>query len=131
MGPDAVFLPRPRRSEEIALVISKSSMNGRVVMVTGGLGFIGSNLVNRLVSREEVARIIVLDSRVRPREGLGDSLLQRTPKVEIHTVDIVQDEIVVQLAAGSLLKHTCNVPSGRPALLFILISLVRSPCLRL
>ena len=69
-------------------------------MVTGGLGFIGSNLVNRLASRDDVARVIVVDACMNPAVSLADLVLRRSPKIEIQTVDIVDEETLLNIAKG-------------------------------
>lgn len=71
-----------------------------VVLVTGGLGFIGSNLVNRLASRDDVARVIVVDACTNPFGSLADLVLRRSPKIEIQTVNIVDEETLMNLAKG-------------------------------
>jgi dTDP-glucose 4,6-dehydratase len=77
-----------------------------VVMVTGGLGFIGSHLVNRLVACNDVSRILVIDSRAHPYGNLGEYILVKNPKIELHIVDVVDENRIFELARGcDLIYH--------------------------
>ncbi|WP_276300679.1 NAD-dependent epimerase/dehydratase family protein [Halorussus lipolyticus] len=59
-------------------------MNGKRVLVTGGAGFIGSNLANRLAEDNDV--IAVDDLYLGTPENLADS-------VEFHDVSVVEDDL--------------------------------------
>ena len=68
---------------------------GRKVLVTGGAGFIGSNLVPRLL--QEHAEVRVVDSLVRGRlEFLRDSL----PQIEFLQADLKSAQVCQQCCQG-------------------------------
>ncbi|MBK7926348.1 MAG: NAD-dependent epimerase/dehydratase family protein [Bryobacterales bacterium] len=74
------------------------SYEGKRVVVTGGLGFIGSNLVLRLVERG--ASVTVVDSCV---QGCGANLFNLAPasgKVEILKADIGEPDCIAPALAG-------------------------------
>lgn len=76
------------------------------VMVTGGLGFIGSHLVNRLAARGDVEKILVVDYRAHHRGNLSEYVLLQHPKVELHIRDIVDEGFMFDLARGcDLIYH--------------------------
>ena len=58
-------------------------MKKKTVLVTGGAGFIGSHLVDRLVSKKY--KIIVLDNL---RSGLKKNLLESYKKIKFIKKDI-------------------------------------------
>jgi UDP-glucose 4-epimerase len=63
---------------------------GRKVLVTGGLGFIGSALVRRLV--ELGAHVAVLDSLIPDLGGDPDNIRGLESSVELHAVDLREAE---------------------------------------
>lgn len=77
--------------------------NKKEVMVTGGLGFIGSHLVNRLAARNDVSKVVIIDSRAHPHGNLSKYVLSSNPKVDIHIVDITNEDLLLQLA------HNCSI----------------------
>lgn len=75
-------------------------------MVTGGLGFIGAHLVNRLAARDDVSKIVVVDSRAHHHGNISESLLVPNPKIELHVRNIVDDGLMFELAQGcDLIYH--------------------------
>jgi UDP-glucose 4-epimerase len=76
-------------------------MDGKRILVTGGAGFIGSNLANHLAEDNEV--IVVDDLSIGSRENVGDD-------VEFHETSVLADDlptenvdVVFHLAAVSTL----------------------------
>ena len=70
-------------------------LDGRRICVTGGAGFIGSHLVERLASRN---RIVVFDNY--HRDALTASGLAQSPNVEIVKGDVLDLEAVRRAVAG-------------------------------
>lgn len=68
---------------------------GRRVLLTGGAGFIGSHLVERLVPANEV---VVLDTL--RRNALAPAGLDRHPKVTLVQGDVLDAEVVRRAAEG-------------------------------
>ncbi len=64
----------------------RRAFSGRRVLVTGGLGFIGSNLVRALVALE--ARVTVVDSLIPEYGGNRRNLHGIAGKVKVHIADV-------------------------------------------
>lgn len=72
---------------------------GRTVLVTGGLGFIGSNLARRLAELGGV-RIILVDSMVPDLGGNLFNVEGITDQIEVHKVSMGNGDAVTPLLAG-------------------------------
>jgi UDP-glucose 4-epimerase len=71
---------------------------GRSALITGGLGFIGSNLVRRLV--EIGVQVTVLDALMPEQGGNQYNLRDLLGRVEIHTADMRDQKVVSHLVGG-------------------------------
>lgn len=71
---------------------------GRSALITGGLGFIGSNLARRLV--EIGVEVSVLDALMPEQGGNPHNLRDLLGRVEIHTADMRDQRIVNHLVGG-------------------------------
>jgi nucleoside-diphosphate-sugar epimerase len=71
---------------------------GRTALVTGGLGFIGSNLVRRLV--EVGAEVSVLDALLPDQGGNSFNLSDVRDHIEVHTADMRDQKVVNHLVGG-------------------------------
>ena len=75
------------------------------VLVTGGAGFIGSHLVERLLADEDVERLVVLDNLHRGRLENLKGLLS-DPRLELIEGDIREPDVVSDAMQGvSLVFH--------------------------
>ena len=72
--------------------MSERSVSGRRVLITGGAGFIGSHLAERLVAENEV---VVFDSF--RRNALGGTGLEDHPRVQVVRGDVL-DKVAVKAA---------------------------------
>ncbi|MEO8432588.1 MAG: NAD-dependent epimerase/dehydratase family protein [Acidobacteriota bacterium] len=70
----------------------------RRVLVTGGLGFIGSNLAIRLVSRG--ARVTLCDAMIPGYGGNRENVREIARDVAIHIADVRDEEAMAPLVAG-------------------------------
>ncbi len=75
-----------------------SEYKGRTALVTGGLGFIGSNLVRRLV--EVGAEVSVLDALLPDQGGNLFNVRDVRDRVEVHTADMRDQKVVNHLVGG-------------------------------
>jgi UDP-glucose 4-epimerase len=71
---------------------------GRSALITGGLGFIGSNLARRLV--EIGVKVTVLDALMPEQGGNQFNLRDLLGRVEIHTADMRDQKVVNHLVGG-------------------------------
>ncbi len=71
---------------------------GRSALVTGGLGFIGSNLARRLV--EIGVQVTVLDALMPEQGGNRYNLRDILGRVEIHAADMRDQKVVNHLVGG-------------------------------
>lgn len=75
-----------------------ASLAGKNVLVTGGLGFIGSNLAQRLV--REGARVVVCDAMI---EGYGGNLAnvaEIRSDIDVHRSDVRDEAEMARLVEG-------------------------------
>jgi len=75
--------------------MSRSAVQGRRILVTGGAGFIGSHLVERLSADNE---IVVFDTL--RRNALSPAGLDRHPRVTLVTGDVLDREAVGKAVNG-------------------------------
>lgn len=90
-------------------------MTAKVILVTGGAGFVGSWVVARLLEQEPAARVVVLDSL---RNGRKE-YLPRSERLSLRPMDLtdaetvqalitdVRPEVVIHLAALHFIPY-CN-----------------------
>ncbi|HEX7956788.1 MAG TPA: NAD-dependent epimerase/dehydratase family protein [Pyrinomonadaceae bacterium] len=71
---------------------------GRTALVTGGLGFVGSNLVRRLV--EVGAEVSVLDAMLHDQGGNHYNVRDVRPQIEVHTADMRDQRVANHLVGG-------------------------------
>ena len=71
---------------------------GRSALITGGLGFIGSNLARRLV--EIGVEVTVLDALMPEQGGNQFNLRDILGRVEVHTADMGDPKIINHLVGG-------------------------------
>ncbi len=76
----------------------KAYFEGRSVMVTGGLGFIGSNLARKLV--EFGANVLIVDSLVPDHGGNIFNIRDFEDKVKVHISDIRDESSTKLLVKG-------------------------------
>ena len=72
---------------------------GRNVLITGGMGFIGSNLAHRLVEMGDV-RVTILDSMVPGQGGNPHNVESIRDKIDVHIGDIGDQDTIVPLLSG-------------------------------
>jgi UDP-glucose 4-epimerase len=72
---------------------------GRTVLITGGLGFIGSNLARRLVALGDV-EVIILDALVEGQGGNLHNIHDIQDKITLHIADLGHDWVVNHLVSG-------------------------------
>lgn len=71
---------------------------GKDVLITGGLGFIGSNVAGKLV--ELGARVSVLDALIRDEGGNMFNVEQIMDRIQVHIADIRDKEKTEELVKG-------------------------------
>jgi UDP-glucose 4-epimerase len=97
-----------------------AAYDGRVVLITGGLGFIGSNLAMRLAEHSR-AEIRIVDS-LHPRCGGNLNNLDGIARpVQIHTFDLQETSRLRETVAGvdvifNLAGHVSHIDSMRDPL---------------
>jgi UDP-glucose 4-epimerase len=74
------------------------SLAGKNVLITGGLGFIGSNLAIRLVS--DGARVAVCDAMIEGYGGNFANVREVLHDLDIHTSDVRDEEEMARLVEG-------------------------------
>jgi UDP-glucose 4-epimerase len=74
------------------------SYKGRNVLITGGLGFIGSNLAGRLVDLD--ARVLLVDSLIPEYGGNRFNIHGIEDKVQVNVSDVRDEQSVCSLVRG-------------------------------
>ncbi len=77
---------------------SDNSFAGKKVLITGGLGFIGSNLAHALVARG--AKITILDALLEPYGGNKFNIAGIEDKVELVNGNILDQPLIEKLVTG-------------------------------
>jgi len=80
----------------------KKAYSGKNVLITGGLGFIGSNLAIRLV--KEGANVTLMDSRLTPYGANDFNIASIRNKVKLDEGDIRKEKDVARNIADNLMK---------------------------
>lgn len=76
-----------------------NAFRGRNVLITGGLGFIGSNLAHRLAEIDRI-NIVILDSLVPGQGGNHHNIDLIRDKVAVRVADMADDEAIIPLVDG-------------------------------
>lgn len=72
---------------------------GRRVLITGGLGFIGSNLARRLAVFEDV-KVVIVDALIPDQGGNPFNLDGVRDRVTVHRADMNDEYVINHLVAG-------------------------------
>lgn len=75
-----------------------SGLAGKRVLVTGGLGFIGSNLAIRLVA--DGAKVVLVDALIAGYGGNRANISEIRSDVEVHIADVRDEATMGDLVAG-------------------------------
>ena len=76
-----------------------SEYKGRSVLITGGLGFIGSNLAHRLIEIGDV-EVILLDALIPDQGGNLFNIEAIKDRVKLHLANVGDDYVVNHLVGG-------------------------------
>src|SRR6266540_2235435 len=74
------------------------SLAGKKVLITGGLGFIGSNLAIRLV--REGASVALCDAMIEGYGGNFENIREIRRSVEVHLADVRNERAMADLVEG-------------------------------
>jgi UDP-glucose 4-epimerase len=72
------------------------SLTGKRIFITGGAGFIGTTLAQRLVEDNEIVAVDNLH-----RDALSGTELAEHPNFTLHQIDVLDADAVLELAAGA------------------------------
>ncbi|MGC8960628.1 MAG: dTDP-glucose 4,6-dehydratase [Chloroflexia bacterium] len=83
-------------------------LRGKNVLVTGGAGFIGSHLVDRLI-REEPARLVVVDNFFLGREENLAEARETFPELKVYRLDASDLAAMHQVVRGEQIEVVFNL----------------------
>src|ERR1700694_1384617 len=79
--------------------MSFTEYRGRSVLITGGLGFIGSNLARRLVDLGDV-EVVIVDAMVPGQGGNFQNIHDIRDQVTVKIADIGNDSVINNMVGG-------------------------------
>ncbi len=96
--------------------VSETALQGKNVLVTGGLGFIGSNLARRLVAAG--ANVTLVDSLIPEYGGNPFNVEDLRGRVQVNVADVRDPHSINHLVSGqdylfNLAGQTCHLDSVR------------------
>ena len=97
------FVKSPRQS---SIVNHKSKMN---LLITGGAGFIGSNLIHHVIDRPEVARLVNLDCLTYAGHLENLEKVARHPKYVFEKVDLRDKAAVLRVVEQHAITHVMHL----------------------
>ncbi len=81
-------------------------MKARVILVTGGAGFVGSNVVRRLLESDDEVRVIVVDRAV---DDLAKALFAPfSDRLQLHLCDIADPEGLETVVDSAMVTHVVH-----------------------
>jgi dTDP-glucose 4,6-dehydratase len=89
--------------------MDSNSNDGMRLLVTGGAGFIGSNVVHGLLSRPEVARLMVLDCLTYAGHRANLAEAEKDPKFSFAEVDLRDAAAVAALVREEACTHVMHL----------------------
>ena len=103
-------MPRPKLEASLA---DRPPLAGKSVLVTGGAGFIGSHLVDRLID-ESPSRLTVVDNLFLGREKNLDEARARFSGVQFYNQDATDAEAMARILDKQQVETSCTTsPSYR------------------
>src|SRR5262245_56007423 len=79
------------------------------LLVTGGAGFIGSNLIRHIIDREKIERLVNLDCLTYAGQVTNLEGLNLHPKYRFTQVDIRDKEAVVRTVRDEAVTHVIHL----------------------
>lgn len=89
--------------------LGKKAFHQKNILITGGLGFIGSNLARRLVG--EGAEVTLVDSLIPETGGNRANIVDFKDRVDVNIADVRDPELPLSVMAKVV--KTANVWSSR------------------
>ncbi len=78
------------------------------ILITGGLGFIGSNLARKLLELEP-KKIIIVDSLIKNLGGNPDNVAEVSSSLEIYNLDVSNQEAMEQIIKKNEIDYLFNL----------------------
>src|SRR6266702_1623125 len=79
------------------------------LLVTGGAGFIGSNLIHHILARPEIARLVNLDCLTYAGHLVNLEKVSRHPKYVFEKVDLREKPAVLEVVERHSITHVMHL----------------------
>src|SRR5260370_882649 len=84
------------------------------LLITGGAGFIGSNLIHHLIDRPEIERLVNLDCLTYAGHLANLEKISRHPKYVFEKVDLRDKAAVLQVVQRHAISHVMHLAADAP-----------------
>src|SRR5208282_775911 len=95
-----------KSSRQSSIINHKSKMN---LLVTGGAGFIGSNVIHHVIDQPEVVRLVNLDCLTYAGHPENLEKVSRHPKYVFEKVDLREKAEVLRVVEKHVITHVMHL----------------------
>src|SRR5947209_13567271 len=79
------------------------------LLITGGAGFIGSNLIHHIIERSEIRRLVNLDCLTYAGHSVNLERVEKDPKYVFEKVDLRDKSAVLQVVQRHEITHVMHL----------------------
>ena len=87
----------------------KRALAGKTLLVTGGAGFIGSNVVHHVIDRPDIQKLVNLDCLTYAGHLINLKTVERHPKYIFEKVDLRDKPAVLEIVKRHAITHVMHL----------------------